>query len=117
MAKLGFLGLGLMGYPMARNLRRAGHDVAVWSPTAAKARKLAGEDGATACATPKEVGAAADCVFLCVGDSDMSEKVLTGKDGVIEGIKRGSVVADCSTIGPSTSRRIGEAFKAKGVDY
>lgn len=117
MAKLGFLGLGLMGYPMARNLRRAGHDVAVWSHTAQKARKLAAEDGATACATPKEVGAAADCLFLCVGDSAMSEKVLTGPDGVIEGVKAGTAVADCSTIGPSTSRRIGQAFAAKGVDY
>jgi 3-hydroxyisobutyrate dehydrogenase/2-hydroxy-3-oxopropionate reductase len=117
MAKLGFLGLGLMGYPMARNLRRAGHDLAVWSHTADKARKLAAEEGATACVAPREVGAAADCIFLCVGDSEMSEQVLTGPGGVIEGVKPGTVVADCSTIGPSTSRRIGRAFAAKGVHH
>jgi len=117
MAKLGFLGLGLMGYPMARNLRRAGHDVAVWSHTGGKAQKLASEDGATACSTPKEVGEAADGIFLCVGDSAMSEQVLTGPNGVLEGAKAGTVVADCSTIGPSTSRRIGGKLAAKGIDY
>lgn len=106
-----------MGYPMARNLKRAGHDVAVWSHTTEKARKLAAEEGAIACAVPKEVGVAADCIFLCVGDSAMSEKVLTGPGGVIEGVKRGTVVVDCSTIGPSTSRRIGKAFAAKGAHY
>lgn len=117
MAKLGFLGLGLMGYPMARNLRRAGHDVAVWSHTADKARKLAAEEGAVACATPKDVGAAADCIFLCVGDSAMSEQVVTGEGGIAEGARNGTVVADCSTIGPSTSRRIGKALAAKGIHY
>ncbi len=106
-----------MGYPMARNLRRAGHDVAVWSHTADKARKLAAEEGAVACATPKDVGAAADCIFLCVGDSAMSEQVVTGEGGIAEGARNGTVVADCSTIGPSTSRRIGKALAAKGIHY
>src|SRR6516165_3212527 len=64
MAKLGFLGLGLMGYPMARNLRRAGNDVAVWSNTADKARKLAAEEKCIFCATPKEVAAQSDVDFL-----------------------------------------------------
>ncbi len=117
MAKLGFLGLGLMGYPMARNLLRAGNDVALWSNTEAKARKLASEEKGVFCATPREVGAFADCVFVCVGDSKMSENVLTGPDGVIHGAKAGSVVVDASTIGPSTSRRIGKAFGAKGVHF
>jgi 6-phosphogluconate dehydrogenase (decarboxylating) len=58
MANLGFLGLGLMGYPMARNLLKAGHEVSVWSNTAAKATQLASEAGAKACATPAEVAAA-----------------------------------------------------------
>jgi 3-hydroxyisobutyrate dehydrogenase/2-hydroxy-3-oxopropionate reductase len=117
MAKLGFLGLGLMGYPMARNLRRAGHDLAVWSHTSDKGKKLASEEGAIACATPAEVGAAADCIFLCVGDSAMSEQVLTGPEGVMQRAKPGSVVADCSTIGPSTSRRIGKKLGEKGIHY
>lgn len=120
MAKLGFLGLGLMGGPMAVNLLKAGHDVAVWSHTSAKAKKLAAEyKNARYCATPKAVGKFADCVFLCVGDSAMSESVLTGKNGVIEGIRPGAVVADCSTIAPTVARRIAkviEKAKAKYLD-
>ena len=117
MAKLGFLGLGIMGYPMARNLIRAGHEVALWSNTAAKARELAGEGNATACATPKQVGESAECIFLCVGDTSMSEQVLTGPGGVVEGAKPGTVVADASTIAPSASRAIGEKFSAQGVHF
>jgi 3-hydroxyisobutyrate dehydrogenase-like beta-hydroxyacid dehydrogenase len=117
MAKLGFLGLGIMGHPMARNLLRAGHEVALWSHTAAKAEQLAGEGKGLACATPKQVGENAECIFLCVGDTDMSERVLTGADGVLEGSKPGTVVADASTIAPAASRAIGEKLKAKGVHF
>ncbi len=118
MAKLGFLGLGLMGHPMAEHLIGAGHDVALWSHTKSKARDLAkGHKNAKYCATPARVGASADYIFLCVGDSAMSEEVLTGKDGVLDGIKAGAVVADCSTIGPSTARRIAKKFEAKKANY
>ena len=117
MAKLGFLGLGLMGYPMARNLRRAGHDVAVWSHTSEKARQLASEEQARFCATPREVAENADCIFLCVGDTAMAREVILGKDGIIEGAKPGTVVADASTVSPSESRQIGCELKAKGVEF
>jgi 3-hydroxyisobutyrate dehydrogenase-like beta-hydroxyacid dehydrogenase len=117
MAKLGFLGLGLMGYPMARNLLRAGHEVALWSNTADKVRKLAAEAGGKACSTPREVAENADSIFLCVGNTDMVREVILGANGVIEGIRQGSTVADASTISPSVSREIGEALKAKGVDF
>ena len=117
MAKLGFLGLGLMGYPMARNLLRAGHQVALWSHTAAKARQLADEERGVLCSTPREVGQFAECIFVCVGDSAMSERVITGPDGIAQGAKPGTVVADASTIGPSTSRRIGQALKTRGIDF
>ena len=118
MAKLGFLGLGLMGYPMARNLLRAGHEVALWSHTAAKAQELAQAEGGRSCATPREVAEhAPDGVFLCVGDSAMSERVTLGPDGIIEGVARGAIVADASTISPAVSRKIGAALKAKGADY
>src|ERR1700736_3316949 len=87
MAKLGFLGLGIMGYPMARNLIRAGHDVGLWSHSAAKATQLAAEAGGTVCETPRQVAEAADCLFLCVGTSAMSEQIIVGANGIIEGAK------------------------------
>jgi 3-hydroxyisobutyrate dehydrogenase/2-hydroxy-3-oxopropionate reductase len=117
MAKLGFLGLGLMGYPMARNLLRAGHNVAVWSKTASKAGQLASEAGAVACATPAEVAKQADVVFLCVGDTAMVEEVLLGPGSVIEGGRKGMVVVDTSTISPSASVKIGEKLGEKGIDF
>lgn len=106
-----------MGYPMARNLLRAGHEVAVWSNTADKARKLAMEEKARFCATPKMVAENADCIFLCVGDTGMATEVLLGANGIIEGVRSGSVVADSSTISPSESRKIGSALQAKGVAF
>src|SRR5215467_14033387 len=117
MAKLGFLGLGLMGYPMARNLLRAGHSVALWSHNAGKIQKLAAEEKGQACATPREVGQNADVIFLCVGDTEMAQNTILGKDGIIEGVHSGAAVVDCSTIAVGASRKIGEALKAKGVDF
>ena len=117
MAKLGFLGLGLMGYPMAEHLLGAGHEVALWSHTKSKARKLSRRKGGVYCETPKEVGKFAECLFVCVGDSAMSQQVLTGPGGVIEGIGKDAVVADCSTIAPTTARKIGKAFEDKGAWY
>jgi len=106
-----------MGYPMARNLLRAGHEVALWSNTTEKARQLAAEDKGQFCETPKKVAENADFIFLCVGDTSMSEAIILGADGVIHGVRPGTVVADASTISPSHSRKIGEALKAKGVDF
>jgi 3-hydroxyisobutyrate dehydrogenase/2-hydroxy-3-oxopropionate reductase len=118
MAKLGFLGLGIMGYPMARHLIGAGHQVALWSNTAAKAQQLASEaKGGVACRTPKDVAARSECIFLCVGDTEMSRHVILGPKGIIEGVKKGSVVADASTVAPSVSREIGKALARKGVDF
>jgi 3-hydroxyisobutyrate dehydrogenase-like beta-hydroxyacid dehydrogenase len=117
MANLGFLGLGLMGYPMARNLLRAGHRVAVWSHTTEKAQRLASEAGAQFCDTPRQVAEQSDCIFLCVGNTEMSREVILGADGLIQGAKPGTVIADASTVSPSESRAIGEALKAKGVDF
>lgn len=117
MAKLGFLGLGLMGGPMAGQLLKAGHQVALWSHTADKARRLAKTKAGKFCSSPRQVGKFADCIFLCVGNTEMSESVLLGKNGVIEGIQKGAVVADASTIAPSTARRIAKAFEKKGAHY
>jgi 3-hydroxyisobutyrate dehydrogenase-like beta-hydroxyacid dehydrogenase len=117
LAKLGFLGLGIMGYPMARHLLRAGHEVALWSNTGKKARELASEGKGTACSSPKEVAARSDFVFYCVGNSEMSREVAIGRDGLIDGARAGAVVADCSTISPAVSQEIGRTFTAKGVHF
>jgi 3-hydroxyisobutyrate dehydrogenase/2-hydroxy-3-oxopropionate reductase len=117
MAKLGFIGLGIMGYPMARNLIRAGHEVAVWSHTRFKVDKLAKEENATPCSSPKEVGEKSECVFLCVGDTKMAEEVMLGKNGIIEGAKAGSVVVDASTVAPSSSVMVGEKLGARGIHF
>jgi 3-hydroxyisobutyrate dehydrogenase-like beta-hydroxyacid dehydrogenase len=117
MAKLGFLGLGIMGYPMARNLLRAGHEVALWSHTKGKAQELAAAEKGKFCGTPQEVARNADCIFLCVGDTAMAEHAILGPEGVIEGARSGTVVADASTISPSGSRKIGAALAKKGVHY
>ncbi len=114
MAKLGYLGLGIMGAPMARHLIKAGHEVAVWSNSADKALRLASE-GATFCETPVEVARLSDCAFLCVGDSRMSEEVILGKGGLVEGANADFIVADCSTISPSVSKRIGATLAEKGI--
>ncbi len=117
MANLGFLGLGLMGYPMARNLLRAGHKVALWSHQSDKARKLAADENGAFCDTPRQVAEQADCIFLCVGNTDMAKEVILGDNGLIHGAKPGTTIADASTIGPGESRKVGAALKAKGVDF
>ena len=72
---------------------------------------------ASFCDTPRQVAENAECIFLCVGDTAMVQEVILGQDGIIQGARPGTVVADASTISPSESRKIGQALKAKGVDF
>lgn len=119
MARLGFLGLGIMGYPMARHLTKSGHNVSLWSNTAAKAQELASDARATSCAcsSPAQVAEASEVVFYCVGDSAMSREVALGPNGLIEGAKPGTIIADCSTVTPALARELEGAFRAKGVHF
>lgn len=117
MAKLGFLGLGIMGYPMARHLLRAGHEVALWSNTSSKARELADAEKGIFCASPADVGAHAECLFLCVGDTKMSRQVVLGENGVASKAKPGTVIVDASTVAPSASRAMGAELAAKGIHF
>lgn len=117
MAQIGFLGLGLMGYPMARHLLRAGHEVALWSHQSQKATDLAGEGKGLACSSPKQVAEHADLIFYCVGDSSMAQAITVGEGGLLEGVRQGSIIADCSTISPAVSRQISAAFMAKGAHF
>jgi 3-hydroxyisobutyrate dehydrogenase-like beta-hydroxyacid dehydrogenase len=116
MAKLGFLGLGIMGGPMALRLIEAGHQVALWSYSAGKVDALVAKGG-IACATPAEVARHSDCTFLCVGDTKMSRNVVLGADGLVEGAAPGSVIVDCSTIAPSASRAIAAELTSKKIAF
>jgi 3-hydroxyisobutyrate dehydrogenase-like beta-hydroxyacid dehydrogenase len=117
LAQLGFLGLGIMGTPMARHLVKSGHEVALWSNTGGKAKELAAEGKGTACASPKEVAERADFIFYCVGDGSMARTVTLGSAGLIQGVRKGAVIADCSTIAPSVSKEIGAAFALNGASF
>lgn len=117
MAQLGFLGLGIMGAPMARHLLKAGHDVALWSNTASKAQELAKEGAGKACKTPEEVAKLADVIFYCVGDTAMAREITLGAKGLLEGVRKGSIVADCSTISPAISKEIGAEFAGRGAHF
>jgi len=106
-----------MGYPMAQHLLKAGHQVALWSNTSSKVAELAKEGDATICATPRDVAAHADFIFYCVGDSAMAQRITVGPGGLVEGIREGSITADCSTISPAVSREIGKAFTARKAHF
>lgn len=112
--KLGFIGLGIMGLPMAINLRRAGYSVAAWNRTAMKGQAL-GELGGIICATPKEVAENADIIFTCVSDTPDVEHVIFGAGGLVDGAKAGSVIVDMSTISPDATREFAAKLAAKNI--
>ena len=107
-----FLGLGIMGRPMASNLVKAGHEVTVWNRTAGKA-----VEGARAAASPAEAAAGAEIIWTCVSDTKAVENVLFGPQGVHESLSAGQVIIDSSTISPSATRQFAERVRAKGVEY
>jgi 3-hydroxyisobutyrate dehydrogenase len=113
---IGFIGLGLMGKPMARNLLRAGFPVVVWNRTKSKADDLVSE-GAKLAADPREAAAAADVLITIVSDPPALEEVLFGKNGALEGLRRGSTLIDSSTVSPDTARRVAKACAERGVDF
>jgi 3-hydroxyisobutyrate dehydrogenase-like beta-hydroxyacid dehydrogenase len=110
--KIAFLGLGIMGRPMAQNLAKAGHELKVWNRSAGKT-----VDGALTVATPKEAAQNAEVVWLCVSDTKAVEEVLLGQDGAAESIKAGAIVVDSSTILPAASLKFAETIRKKGADF
>ena len=113
--KLGFIGLGIMGRPMALNLRRAGHALWVYGRRAETMKPLT-EAGATACASPQEVAANADVSFIIVSDTPDVEQVILGDQGVIHGARPGSAVVDMSTISPAATRVFAGKLAQRGVE-
>jgi 3-hydroxyisobutyrate dehydrogenase-like beta-hydroxyacid dehydrogenase len=114
--RLGFLGLGTMGEPIANNLRKAGHELTVWNRTAAKADALV-RKGARLAATPRACAEGQDAVFTCVSDEKALDAVLDGPDGLLAGLQQGDVLADLSTSGTRSARAVAERCKAKGVRF
>jgi 2-hydroxy-3-oxopropionate reductase len=112
---IGFIGLGIMGRPMALNLIKAGHRLWVYARRADSMQPLA-DAGAQACSTPAEVAAQADVVFTMVADTPDVEQVMLGDDGILGGATPGTVVVDMSTISPSATRRIAARLADAGAD-
>jgi 3-hydroxyisobutyrate dehydrogenase-like beta-hydroxyacid dehydrogenase len=118
MAKVAFIGLGVMGYPMAGHLRnRGGHEVTVYNRTAAKAGEWAAAHGGRIAATPRDAAEGADFVFTCVGNDDDLRSVVLGEDGALAGMKRGAILIDNTTASAIVAREIEAAAKAKGCGF
>ncbi len=114
--KVGFIGLGAMGLPMAGHLLRAGHELAVWARRPASAAPLA-DQGAAVCTSPAELGRRSEVVFTVVTASADVEGVTLGADGLLAGMAPGSVVVDCSTIAPDVARRVATALGEAGIAF
>jgi 2-hydroxy-3-oxopropionate reductase len=111
---IGFIGLGIMGRPMAKNLLKAGHPLVVHNRSRAAVDEL-GRDGAKVATSPREVAAQSDVLITMLPNSPDVEQVALGKDGIIDGARGGLLYADMSTISPIVSQKVGAALSAKGV--
>jgi 2-hydroxy-3-oxopropionate reductase len=111
---VGFIGLGIMGKPMAKNLIEAGHELVVYNRTQEKAEELAG-DGATVAGNPREVAEQSDVIITMLPDSPQVEEALVGGDGILEGIKEGALVVDMSTISPVVTEELAAKAAEKGA--
>jgi 3-hydroxyisobutyrate dehydrogenase len=118
MAKVAFLGLGVMGYPMAGHLKaKGGHDVTVYNRTAAKADKWVAQHGGTAARTPKEAAAGQDFVMACVGNDNDLREVMLGPDGAFHGMRKGAVLVDHTTASAEIARELFAEAKKRGFDF
>ena len=115
--RLAFLGLGVMGAPMATHLLRAGHQVTVYNRTAAKAQAWAQQYGGRFAATPCEAASGADVVFCCVGNDDDLRSVVLGEQGALAGMAEGAVLVDHTTASATVARELHAAARARGVQF
>ncbi|QYX55485.1 NAD(P)-dependent oxidoreductase [Roseovarius sp. SCSIO 43702] len=117
MAKLAFLGLGVMGYPMAGHLQAKGHDVTVYNRTASKAEAWVEKHGGAMATTPREAAAGADFVMACVGNDDDLRAVCLGDDGAFEGMKKGAVFVDHTTVSARVTAELNAAAEKAGLGF
>jgi 3-hydroxyisobutyrate dehydrogenase len=112
--RVGFIGLGIMGQGMARNLLKAGADLTVWNRTSSKMEPLL-EEGAKAATSPADLARQCDVIITCVSDTPDVQAVILGEEGVIEGIQEQALVIDMSTISPHATRHMAEQLAQKGA--
>ena len=117
MAKVAFLGLGVMGYPMAGHLVKAGHEVTVYNRTAAKAEAWTAEHGGSHAATPREAAAGCEFVMSCVGNDDDLRSVCVGEDGAFAGMGGGSIFVDHTTVSAKVTRELYDAASDRGIAF
>lgn len=117
MAKLAFLGLGVMGNPMAAHLRNAGHDVTVYNRTTSKAEAWAAANDGAFAATPREAAEGCDFVMACVGNDDDLRSVVLGEDGALAGMKDGAIFVDHTTVSAIVTRELAEVAAGQGVGW
>ncbi len=118
MSKVAFIGLGVMGFPMAGHLKtKGGHDVTVYNRTAAKAAAWVEKFGGSSAPTPAQAAENADFVFTCVGNDDDLRSVTTGPDGVFQSMKPGAILIDNTTASAEVARELDAAAKAKGCSF
>lgn len=117
MAKLAFLGLGVMGYPMAGHLAAKGHDVTVYNRTAAKAEAWVKQHGGAMATTPKDAAAGADFVMACVGNDDDLRSVCIGDSGAFAGMKPGAIFVDHTTVSAAVTRDMWAAAQSLGLGF
>jgi len=115
--KLAFLGLGVMGYPMAGHLARAGHDVTVYNRSNAKAAKWVEAHGGRSAATPAAAAKGAEIVMMCVGNDDDVRAVAAGADGALSGMAKGTILVDHTTASAEVAREVHEAATKLGVAF
>ena len=117
MARVAFLGLGVMGYPMARHLASKGHEVTVYNRTCAKAERWVSEHGGKAARTPLEAAAGQEFVFACVGNDDDLRSVTLGEQGAFATMSSGAVFVDHTTASANVARELYQAAKAQGLNF
>jgi len=117
MAKCAFIGLGIMGYPMAGHLQAKGHDVCVYNRTAAKAEAWVGQHGGRAAATPREAAQGAELVFMCVGNDDDIRSVAYGEDGALAGLGNDCILIDHTTASADIARELEATAKDQGKQF
>src|SRR3712207_1980648 len=117
MAKVAFLGLGVMGYPMARHLKAKGHEITVYNRTTAKAEQWISENGGRLGKTPREAAEGQEIVFSCVGNDDDLRQVAIGSDGALDGMKAGAIYVDHTTASAEVARELHAMAKGKGVGF